>query len=233
MEEKKKRYFLGVLLKASCGAYGKREIVEYLMVQKRRLGRQGMLSFERWVHGYLCRRKDITLNDFVRDWMACISFSISPKLKNDIVWSLPQRGNLKWNFDGSAVGSLGSSGYGGILRDDEGKVCWVIAGPLDNGDSTRAEPFSLLLGLREIKSLGKCNCLVEGDSKVVISWALGISEGMWVLWHYLYEIRDLMREMGVVLSHIPRSQNGEADRLAKWGREQTAVFKGSSFPDWE
>lgn len=41
-----------------------------------------------------------------------------------------------------------------------------------------------------------------------------------------------MREMGIVISHIPRGRNEEADKLAKWEREHPEIFKGASFPEW-
>lgn len=92
----------------------------------------------------------------------CIFSSISPKMI--IEWSPSLRGHLKWNFDGSPVRNPSPSGFGGLLWDDEGKVCWVSSGPLGSEDLTRAELLSFLFGLREIKSLGKHGCLLEGDS---------------------------------------------------------------------
>lgn len=68
---------------------------------------------------------------------------------------------------------------------------------------------------------------------MVISWALGSGEGAWMWKHFIYEIQAIVKEMDIVLSHIARSQNGEADRLAKWGREQPEAFKGNSYPEWD
>lgn len=121
----------------------------------------------------------------------------------------------------------------GGSKDENGVVLWVICGPLGEGDSTKAEALRLLYGLHEIKALVKFGCLVEGDSKVVISWALGLGEGSWIMRRYILKVRVIMREMGIVLNHIPRTQNGEADRLAKWGRDQSEGFKGDNFPEWD
>jgi len=46
---------------------------------------------------------------------------------------------------------------------------------------------------------------------------------------YILEIRELMREMDIVLEHIPRTQNGDADRLAKRERDQLEDFKETGF----
>lgn len=96
---------------------------------------------------------------------------------------------------------------------------WVIYGPFGERDSTKAKTLSFLYGLREIKVLGKSRCLVEGDSKVVISWALSLDEGSWIMRRYILKIKVIMREMSIVLKHIPRTQNGVTNRLAKWGRD--------------
>lgn len=50
--------------------------------------------------------------------------------------------------------------------------------------------------------------------------------------HFIHEIRDIVRRMGIVFPHIRRTQNGEADRLAMWGREQSEVFKDNRLLDW-
>lgn len=65
---------------------------------------------------------------------------------------------------------------------------------------------------------------MEGNSKVVISWALGLGEGSWIMRRYILEIRVIMREMGIVLNNIPVTQKWEADKLAKWGRDQFEGF---------
>lgn len=72
------------------------------------------------------------------------------------------------------------TGFGCIIRDENGPIVLTICGPLGEGDSTKAELLSLLYGLREIKKLGRSGCLVEVDSKVVVSWALYTCEGAWV-----------------------------------------------------
>lgn len=56
-------------------------------------------------------------------------------------------------------------------------------GPLGYYDSTKAKLVSLLVGLLNLKSLGLQGCLVEEDSKVGVSWALGLCKGSWQLFH--------------------------------------------------
>lgn len=171
-----------------------------------------------------------SLNDFIWDWTIAISPSISTQQRIGTDWMPPPRGKMKLNFDGSAIGNPGPSRFRGIIRNENGQVVLVMCGPLGEGDSTKVELLSLLYSLREVEKVGQQGCLVEGDSKVVISWALGLCEGVWKWKHFIQEI---MSRMGIVLYHISRTQNKEADHLAKWGRDQAEMFKGNTFPDWD
>lgn len=72
---------------------------------------------------------------------------------------------------------------------------------------------------------------MEGDSKLVVSWGVIRCIRSWQLYQYVCEVRDLIRELQVVLYHIPRSQNAMADKLAKWGVGLHEVFIGDHFPD--
>lgn len=59
--------------------------------------------------------------------------------------------------------------------------------------------------------------LVEGDSKVEISWGLGHSLSSWCLFSTLYEIHELVVAFSISFSHVARCQNGMADCLANRG----------------
>lgn len=76
--------------------------------------------------------------------------------------------------------------------------------PVGIGYSTNAELMALLFGLRELKAMGRSGCLVEGDSKVVVSWALGHRVGSWHPLHLIQEVRSLIQELGVSLCHVTR-----------------------------
>lgn len=109
----------------------------------------------------------ISLNDFVWDWTTAIMPSISTQHSIGMAWIPPPRGKLKLNFDGLAIGNPGLTGFGGIIRDENGQVVLAMCGPLGEEDSTKAELLSLLYGLREVERLEWHGCLVEGGSKVV------------------------------------------------------------------
>lgn len=88
-----------------------------------------------------------------------------------------------------------------------------MVGPILHGDSTKAEET----GLHELKKLGvQENTLVEGDSKVMMGWAMAQSKGAWRFDNIMHEIQDLVSTMKISVSFIPRAQNDTADRVAKW-----------------
>lgn len=72
---------------------------------------------------------------------------------------------------------------------------------------------------------------MEGDSKVVVSWGLGRSDGLWQLAHYIREIRILMRDLDISLNQISRTQNEAEDKLARWGVGLFEDFKGNYMLD--
>lgn len=92
---------------------------------------------------------------------------------------------LKWfainavlvNFDGASKGNPGQAGFGCVLRDHGGSMVHVVCGPLGVCDTLKAEAMGFLMELREMKCMGVTCGKVEGDSKVIISWAKGKEEG--------------------------------------------------------
>lgn len=66
---------------------------------------------------------------------------------------------------------------------------------------------------------------------MVVGWVcttgMGLSEGSWKYAHQIHEIRDLVVALQVQLVHVPRSQNGFVDLLAKWGVEQRCIVKSN------
>lgn len=105
-------------------------------------------------------------------------------------------------------------GFGCVIRDHSTKVLRVICGPLGICDSIKAKAMDLLLGLRELKKIGVIDCMVEDDSATIISWGLGKGDGSWCLASIIYEIRELISLLNCSITHVDRSQNELADKLA-------------------
>lgn len=160
----------------------------------------------------------ISLADMVQDWKACILLN-SPDLVGLEGWwqPPPPPGRCKLNFNCSSKGNSGPSGFGCVIRNSHGDIIKFIASPISFANSTKVEVMGLFWGLREVRSLKLENPLVESDSAVVVGWGLGNFNDSWIYAHLIHEIRDLVVTLNVGLSHVPRSQNGMADKLAKWG----------------
>ena len=159
----------------------------------------------------------LSLVDFIRDWVSCISSYSFKVCESEAEWQHPPFGLLKLNFDGSSLGNPGPGGFGCVIRDHNGLVLRYVAGPLGSCNSTKAEVMGLHMGLRELKSLGIGRVVVEGNSKVVVGWARGSYQGTWLFSNFIHEIWDLALFLNVSISHVPRSRNTLADKFAKWG----------------
>lgn len=106
----------------------------------------------------------------MRDWMACIldvSGRVNPPPP---FWSPPQCGLFKVNFDGASFRNPGPAGYGCLMHNHNGVVLMVKSGPLGHCDTIEAGLIELLHSLHLLKVKGVQKCIVEGDSKTVISW---------------------------------------------------------------
>jgi len=76
---------------------------------------------------------------------------------------------------------------------------------------------ALLLGLRKMKALGHPNFVIKSDSKVITDHVEKESEAKKPeMKMYLDAVRAMEKYFkGFTAIHIPRSQNDEADKLAK------------------
>nr|DAD34640.1 TPA_asm: hypothetical protein HUJ06_005280 [Nelumbo nucifera] len=123
-------------------------------------------------------------------------------------------------FDGSCLSRLnhrGQAGIGGRILISLGTQFWAYSGPIEEAEAVEAEVQALLMGLRCVKSLNISSVVVEGDSKVVISWMLNQQEGPWRFSHQINEIRVIQLQLHCVFRWIPRNLNSIADALAKSG----------------
>jgi len=112
--------------------------------------------------------------------------------------------------------SLAIWGYHYVMRDSLGHILWVKGGPIGNSDAIHVEIGGLLKGVRLIKRKDTKDCIVEGDSFIVITWGRRGDCNLWRMHHYIVEIETLLKEMNVELHHVLRSQNSLADKIAKW-----------------
>eukprot|EP00268_Persea_americana_P051309 TRINITY_DN5655_c1_g1_i3.p1 TRINITY_DN5655_c1_g1~~TRINITY_DN5655_c1_g1_i3.p1 ORF type:complete len:113 (+),score=19.38 TRINITY_DN5655_c1_g1_i3:207-545(+) len=80
-----------------------------------------------------------------------------------------------------------------------------------------AELLAIKAGLRGAKRLNIQILIIEGDSFCAIQWASGVAKEPWKVTGVVWEISDLAKGIQVSFSHIDRSANSKAERLAKEG----------------
>jgi ribonuclease HI len=118
-------------------------------------------------------------------------------------------------FDGSSCGKGG--GVGILLISPRGEM-FEFANPIQpTVTNNQAEYEALLRGLRYLKEVGAVSVEVYGDSELVIKQLNGQYESKSdALRNYYEECREILRSFQlVILQHIPREHNEEANRLAQ------------------
>jgi ribonuclease HI len=133
--------------------------------------------------------------------------------------------------DGAARGNPGRAGAGIIIRNAEG----VIAQKsfyLGHTTNNVAEYSALILGLREAQQLGARTVFLYTDSELLAKQLAGVyrvkDEKLKVLYN---EIKRLLNSfLHYHITHIPRTDNREADRLANEAIDQENEASGLTAP---
>lgn len=108
----------------------------------------------------------------------------------------PPDGFVKLNFDGAAKGNPGPAGFGGIIRNDQGKTEWIYA---DNGGTMTNNEAEFMAAYQGLK-IAKRNCYrrveIEGDSTLVIDSIRKLVQGKnWehvvTSWRSASTVRDI------------------------------------------
>ncbi len=124
--------------------------------------------------------------------------------------------------DGASRGNPGLAGAGAIIRDPDGEVAGKLGRYLGMGTNNMAEYEALILALEEAQSLGCASVSVFADSELVVKQIKGVykvkNEGLKGL--YAIAIKLIDQFSSFKITHIPREQNHEADRLANEAIDQ-------------
>ncbi|OMO62830.1 reverse transcriptase [Corchorus capsularis] len=150
------------------------------------------------------------------------------KVPRCLTWERPTSGFLKFNVDGASKGKPGPAGIGGILRDENGRVCMEFSkstGIMElNEDKVCAIREGLLVfcASRWVESHG---LIVESDSSIAVKWVENPDESPWRLRKWINHICLLKRNFSSFkVCHIFREANHDADVLAKEGIDREAPY---------
>jgi probable phosphoglycerate mutase len=126
--------------------------------------------------------------------------------------------------DGGARGNPGPAGIGVVLKDSSGEVLGEIAQGIGHATNNVAEYKALIEGLELALASGVTDLDIFLDSELVVSQL----KGDWkikkdTLRALAVQARRLMNRFEkTTISHVPREQNSDADKLANQGMDEAA-----------
>lgn len=137
-------------------------------------------------------------------------------------WQFPRAGFVALNTDGSSLGNPGLSGFGGVVRDSQGRWLFGFAGHLGVTDCLRAELVAILYGLDACWHRRYRKVELFTDSLV----ALGLITKPHSSFHHYAAVVNgikslLQRNWDVTCHHLLREGNAAADHMAKMGAGST------------
>ena len=139
-------------------------------------------------------------------------------------WKPPTITKLKLNFNGAAKVGVGVAG--GMPRNGNGEVLLVYSGRVGEGSNNKAEAMALLWGLQLITDMQLKEITIEGDLKLIIDMAKGVSQPSWNIQNIIMDIQNFLSGLDKVhLQHIYREGNKVADAATAMGFE----FRGMAY----
>ncbi|MFQ6122579.1 MAG: ribonuclease HI family protein [Dehalococcoidales bacterium] len=127
------------------------------------------------------------------------------KTKKAIIW-----------VDGVSRGNPGPAAIGATIKDEEGRLHARISQPIGITTNNQAEYSAIIAALEKAIKLGATHVELYSDSELVVKQIGGKYRAKRVALKPLYQkvkqLQDLLESF--TITHIPRQQNVEADRLA-------------------
>lgn len=162
------------------------------------------------------------VNTIIRDLVQPIPIYIEEGRKEiQVAWQPPPQNVFKVNVDGSFRRDSASVACGGLIRDWKGNLVSAFFCNLGSCNSTWAEMWALLLGIKAARDLQLSPVLFEMDSQVVVNCVHLKYSGNAFLQPLLQEICHLLSldDWSASVHHVFREANRSADFLANLGHE--------------
>jgi ribonuclease HI len=177
-----------------------------------------------------------TSTNSIRDFFFLKMFRISihhsrPSIMREVLWIPPMMNWLKCNIDGASCGNPGNASCGGVFRNHEAEFVYGFAEPLGVRNAFVAELCGAMRAI-EIAFQNHWNHLwIESDSLYVVS-AFNHPEKQ-VAWSLSNRWRNtifMATQMNVIVTHIYREGNKDADLLANHGLSIPSIVFWSEIP---
>jgi len=118
--------------------------------------------------------------------------------------------------DGASAGNPGLAAIGAVLKDGQGKLLARISRRIGEATNNQAEYRAIIAALEEAIGLGAEEVDIKSDSELVVKQINGSYRVKKATLRPLYQrVVQLIGSFAAFsISHVPRQQNREADRLA-------------------
>ena|SRR3990170_2963573 len=127
-----------------------------------------------------------------------------------------QSGPLLVYTDGASRGNPGPSAIGAVVVDGDGRMLHQVSRRIGRATNNEAEYRAAIAGLEAALALGASRVELRLDSELVVRQLVGRyrvkNPRLMPLHHRILALRERFQE--VVIRHVPRTENREADRLA-------------------
>lgn len=185
-----------------------------------------------WIRAAYGNSFSMDATNFTRNiGLASIQVTRKPAKVRNVVWIQPSSSS-EWriNVDGSRKSSTGLAGVGGVIRDGEGNIIYILSKCIGNKSSNEAEVTAISSMVSVLKlscgfPLPKISFL--SDSINSIAWIEGNSQMPWELSRHIEEIRVFSKQVNAIsFRHIYREANAAAYYLAKRGADGASELSG-------
>jgi len=131
---------------------------------------------------------------------------------------------LKINIDGACRGNPGPGSSAAIIRDADGKLIKEVAKHLGTCTNNQAEFFALEMALSQALAMNADEADIFSDSQLLVNQYNGIYRVKNpALAEFMREIKiKASKFRRITLTHVPREQNGAADRRANLELDRAA-----------
>jgi len=118
--------------------------------------------------------------------------------------------------DGASRGNPGPAAIGVAIKDKRGRLITFISQRIGRATNNQAEYRAIIAALEEAIRLGAKQVDIKTDSELVVKQINGEYRVKKATLKPLYQqVKQLQGSLeGFTISHIPRQQNTEADKLA-------------------